>query len=402
MDLNINKINTFSESINSSITTFLIEENKVNITIQGVRDFIVYLQKQFSNISKYKSIESDIIKYLETYDFKQEKNFDDIKNCCNVLPRIEENILQLGQMAKSVKKRPNRYGLVSTVNSCLEFTKYCVDKMKVCEVDKAISKSSTLLKRLQLVIDAFRKEDDLLKEIELLLKENKRLLSNYPAYENELNLFLTSYPHENNVDIQYIKQHLQDLSTIDKKFVELRREVELIKKYVDRYGKKNIESKASIILEQGTKNLVYSDLYRVNEFLDKALKRIGELKNEFQKEEKGLQVLYNELQANVVDIWQEDSDALCMYIKQILDKRTCYVDFSTDDIIRKKNSAIQKKGSDIQSVLAKYNWLKRKRYQQQILTLRRIGISYNKFIQGINDIKSNRNFFTKIYELIFC
>lgn len=401
MDLNIDKINAFTESINSSIKTFLVEENKVNITIQGVRDFIVYIQKQYSNILKYKSIESDIIKYLETYDFKQGKNFDDIKNCCNVLPRIEENILQLGQMAKSVKKRPDRYGLVSTVNSCLEFTKYCADTMKVCEVDKAISKSSTLLKRLQLIIDAFQKEDNLLKEIKLLLKENKPLLSNYPAYENELNIFLKSYPHENNVDMQYIKQHLQDLSTIDKKFVELRKEVEFIKKYVDRYGKKNIESKASIILEQGTKNLVYSDLYRVNEFLDKVLKRIAELKNEFQKEEKGLLTLYNELQANVVDIWQEDSDALCMYIKQILDKRTCYVDFSTDDIMRKRDSAIQKKGSDIQSVIAKYNWLKRKRYQQQILTLRRIGISYNKFIQGIDDIKSNRSFFTKIYELIF-
>ena len=103
MDLNIDKINAFTESINSSIKTFLVEENKVNITIQGVRDFIVYIQKQYSNISKYKSIESDIIKYLETYDFKQGGNFDDIKNCCNVLPRIEENILQLGQMAKSVK-----------------------------------------------------------------------------------------------------------------------------------------------------------------------------------------------------------------------------------------------------------------------------------------------------------
>lgn len=401
MDLNSSKINVFAESIKTSIKTFLVEENNINATVKSIGDFIVYLQGQDYYISKFKSVESDIVKYLETYDFKKRSSFDVVKHCCDTLPNIEGKIAQMSQMAKSVHKRPDRYGLVSSVNSCVSFTKYCAEEMAMREVDQTLSKSSVLIQSLRQVIDAFRKEDELLKEINLILKKHNPLLQNYPAYEKELKVFLSSYPHENNVDMQYIKQHLQDLSTIDKKFIEIRKEIELISKYVDRYNKKQIESKSKTILEQGTKNLVYSDLYRVNDFINKALQRIEDVKKDFRNEERIVQSHYKELQANTVNMWKEDLDHICTHIKHILDKGTCFVDFSVDDLIRKKNSAIQKKSSDIQYIYSKHHWLKRKRYQQELLNITRIGISHSKFIEGINDIKANRSFITKLYEFIF-
>ena len=401
MDLNINKINAFTESINSSIKTFLVEENNLNTTVQNVGDFIVCLQRQYSNISKYKSVETDIINYLESYDFKRGNNFDVVKHCCDVLPNIEGKIAQMNQMVKSVHKRPDRYGLTVCLNDCVNFTRYCAEEMTMGEVDKVLVKSSALIQKLQQVIVAFRKEDDLLKDINLMLKEQSLLLQRYPAYEKELRLFLSSYPHENNIDMQYVKQRIQDLSAIDKKFIELKEETEIIIKYADRYEKKNIVSKSKVILEQGSKNLTYADLYRVNNFIIKALTRINDMRKEFQKEERDVSDLYKKLRANTVDMWQEDTERMCMYIRQIMDKKICYVDFSMNDLIAKKTSAVQKKNLDIQNIILEHPWLKRSRYRQQILNLSKAGVSYSQFSQGINDIKSNRDFITKLYELIF-
>lgn len=401
MDLNINKINAFTESINSSIKTFLVEENNLNTTVQNVGDFIVCLQRQYSNISKYKSVETDIINYLESYDFKRGNNFDVVKHCCDVLPNIEGKIAQMNQMVKSAHKRPDRYGLTVCLNDCVNFTRYCAEEMTMGEVDKVLVKASALIQKLQQVIVAFRKEDDLLKDINLMLKEQSLLLQRYPAYEKELRLFLSSYPHENNIDMQYVKQRIQDLSAIDKKFMELKEETETITKYADRYEKKNIVSKSKVILEQGSKNLIYADLYRVNNFIIKALTRINDMRKEFQKEERDVSDLYKKLRANIVDMWQEDTERMCMYIRQIMDKKICYVDFSMDNLIAKKTSAVQKKNLDIQNIILEHPWLKRSRYRQQILNLSKAGVSYSQFSQGINDIKSNRDFITKLYELIF-
>lgn len=401
MDLNINKINAFTESINSSIKTFLVEENNLNTTVQNVGDFIVCLQRQYSNISKHKSVETDIINYLESYDFKRGNNFDVVKHCCDVLPNIEGKIAQMNQMVKSVHKRPDRYGLTMCLNDCVNFTRYCAEEMTMGEVDKVLVKSSALIQKLQQVIVAFRKEDDLLKDINLMLKEQSLLLQRYPAYEKELRLFLSSYPHENNIDMQYVKQRIQDLSAIDKKFMELKEETEIITKYADRYEKKNIVSKSKVILEQGSKNLIYADLYSVNNFIIKALTRINDMRKEFQKEERDVSDLYKKLRANTVDMWQEDTERMCMYIRQIMDKKICYVDFSMNDLIAKKTSAVQKKNLDIQNIILEHRWLKRSRYRQQIINLSKAGVSYSQFSQGINDIKSNRDFITKLYELIF-
>ena len=202
MDSNINKVDVLAESVSASIKAFLIKENNVSTTVRSIGDFIVYLQGQHARISKYKSVESDIINYLETYDFKRKNTFDVVRRCCDTLSIIEGNIAQMSQMVAFVHKRPDRYGLASLVNSCMDFTGYCAEKMTMREVDEALGNSSTLIRRLQQAIDAFRQEDDLLKEIKLILKEHNCLLRNYPAYANELKLFLSSYPHENHVDMQ--------------------------------------------------------------------------------------------------------------------------------------------------------------------------------------------------------
>ena len=401
MDLNSSKIKVFAESINTSIKTFLVEENHINTTVKSIGDFIVYLLDQYPYISKFKSVESDIIKYVEAFDFKKKNSFDIVKHCCETLPNIEGRIAQMSQMSKSVHKRPDRYGLVASINSCVNFTKYCAENMTMRDTDKALKESSALIQRLHQVIDAFRQEDDLLKEIKLMLKKHKPILQNYPAYEKELNDFMLSYPHEKNVDMQYIKQHLLDLSTIDKKFSEIKIVIEQISKYADRHNKKQIESKSRTILEQGTKNLVYSDLYRVNDFINKALQRIEDVKKDFRNEERIVQSHYKELQSNTVDMWTEDLDYMCTHIKHILDNGTCFVNFSVDELIKKKDSAIQRKHSDIQNIYSKHHWLKRKKYRQEILNITRIGASRSSFIQGIDTIKLSRSLFTKLYELIF-
>lgn len=401
MDFNKDKINKFTESIHSSIKTFLNEECKVKERVLSIRDFIVYLNGQCSQISKFKNVESDIKKYLEMYDFNSGNNFEGVKHCCETLPAIEGKISTIISKAKILYKKPNRYGLELTMNNCADFARYCRDKMKMNEVDKALKKSDSLIQRLQQIIDDFKKEDSLLNEINQLLQKHKSLLQNYPAYEKELKLFISSFPHENNMDMQYVKQHLQDLSTIDKKYKSLNNELEKIGGYVDRHNKKQVESKSKIILEQGKKNLIHSDISQVNDLINKSLNAINIMKTEFEKDEKIIISFYNELCSNTVDMWQEDVDCMCLKIKQIIDKKPCCTVYSMDEFIRNRNAAINKKRLDIQTIISGYHWLNRPRYQQLILNLSRTGVSYQVFVKGIQDIKSNRNIFVKLYENYF-
>ncbi len=401
MNSDIDKIGELTKALNASISAFLAGESRVNVATQQIKEFVAYLQGRYSQISKYKSVEAGIVEFLNGCDFKQKMNFDGIRHCCDALPAIEQKIATMSQMAGTmVNKRPDRYGLSVTVNDCVAFTRYCAERMSIGDADKAMTVASRLIGRLQQVIYSFQKEDATLQSINRLLKEQSRLLQSYPLYEKEIRTYLSGYPHGNNADIQYVKQHLADLATIDARFNALVQGVADISTYADRHDKRQVEQKARQFISAGHKNMVYSDLARANELITKLLGRINDVKNEFRQEERSVSEFYRELNAGTADIWTEDSAEICSYLKRIMDRGTCLSVFSMDDIMKKKSAAVEKKRRDIQDMIIKYPWLKRDKYRQQIDNLTGSGTSYRRFVGGVEDIKNGRSLFTKLYELI--
>lgn len=401
MNSDIEKIGELAKALNASITDFLAGESRVNEATRQIKEFVAYLQGRYSQISKYKSVEAGIVEFLNGCDFKQKMNFDGIRHCCDALPVIEQKIATMSQMAGTmVNKRPDRYGLSATVNDCVAFTRYCAERMSIGDADKAMAEATRLIGRLQQVIDSFQNEDATLRNINLLLKEQSRLLQSYPLYEKEMRTYLSGFPHGNNADIQYVKQHLADLATIDARFNALVQGVADISTYADRHDKRQVEQKARQFISAGHKNMVYSDLARANELITKLLGRINDVKNEFRQEERSVSAFYRELNAGTADIWTENSAEICSYLKRIMDRGTCLSVFSMDDIMKKKSAAVEKKRRDIQDMIIKYPWLKRDKYRQQIDNLTGLGTSYRRFVGGIEDIKNGRSLFTKLYELI--
>lgn len=401
MNSDIEKIGELAKALNASITAFLAGESRVNEATRQIKEFVAYLQGRYSQISKYKSVEAGIVEFLNGCDFKQKMNFDGIRHCCDALPVIEQKIATMSQMAGTmVNKRPDRYGLSVTVNDCVAFTRYCAEKMTIDDADKAMAEATRLIGRLQQVIYSFQKEDATLQSINRLLKEQSRLLQSYPLYEKEIRTYLSGYPHGNNADIQYVKQHLADLRTIDERFDALGQVAADISGYADRYNKRQVEQKIRQFIEAGHKNMAYSDLPRVNEMIMKLLSHVNDVKNKFRLEERNVSEFYRELNAGTADIWTEDSAEICSYLKRIMDRGTCLSGFSMDDIMKKKSAAVEKKRRDIQDMIIKYPWLKRDKYRQQIDNLTGSGTSYRRFVGGIEDIKNGRSLFTKLYELI--
>jgi hypothetical protein len=251
------------------------------------------------------------------------------------------------------------------------------------------------------VTDAFQSEDDLLAEINCLIKENDKLLKKYPLYAKELKSYISAYPHDNNEDMQYVKEHLKDLSDIDAKFGELKKEQKLISKYADRHDKNTIESKSKVFIQQGAKKLIHSEISQVTELIKEALLEIENVKNNFLQDEKDFQIFHKELQDSIVDIWEEDFDLINTDVKDILDKGSCYVDFSIDEFINRKDYAIQKKSYEVKNIFSRYNFLNRSRYKKQISHLLNVGISYDGFVGEINKIIKSRGFFVRMHEAIF-
>lgn len=401
MGSDIDKIGELTKALNASISAFLAGESRVDEGIRQIKDFIAYLQGRYSYIQKFKSVEAGIIKFLNGCDFKQKLNFGGIRHCCDTLPAIEQKIVQMSQMAGTmVNKRPDRYGLSASVNDCVAFTRYCAEKMTIDDADKAMAEATRLIGRLQQVIDSFQNEDATLRNINLLLKEQSRLLQSYPLYEKEMRTYLSGFPHGNNADMQYVKQHLADLRTIDERFDALGQVAADISGYADRYNKRQVEQKIRQFIEAGHKNMAYSDLPRVNEVIMKLLSHVNDVKNKFRQEERSVSEFYRELNAGTADIWTEDSAEICSYLKRIMDRGTCLSGFSMDDIMKKKSAAVEKKRRDIQDMIIKYPWLKRDKYRQQIDNLTGSGTSYRRFVGGVEDIKNGRSLFTKLYELI--
>lgn len=401
MNSDIEKIGELAKALNASITAFLAGESRVNVATQQIKEFVAYLQGRYSQISKYKSVEAGIVEFLNGCDFKQKMNFDGIRHCCDTLPAIEQKIVQMSQMAGTmVNKRPDRYGLSASVNDCVAFTRYCAERMTIDDADKAMAEATRLIGRLQQVIDSFQNEDATMRNINLLLKEQSRLLQSYPLYEKEMRTYLSGFPHGNNADMQYVKQHLADLRTIDERFDALGQVAADISGYADRYNKRQVEQKVRQFIEAGHKNMAYSDLPRVNEMIMKLLSHVNDVKNKFRLEERNVSEFYRELNAGTADIWTEDSAEICSYLKRIMDRGTCLSGFSMDDIMKKKSAAVEKKRRDIQDMIIKYPWLKRDKYRQQIDNLTGSGTSYRRFVGGIEDIKNGRSLFTKLYELI--
>ena len=401
MNSDIEKIGELAKALNASITAFLAGESRVNEATRQIKEFVAYLQGRYSQISKYKSVEAGIVEFLNGCDFKQKMNFDGIRHCCDALPAIEQKIATMSQMAGTmVNKRPDRYGLSATVNDCVAFTRYCAERMTIGDVDKAMAEAARLIGRLQQVIDSFQKEDATLQSINRLLKEQSRLLQSYPLYEKEIRTYLSGFPHGNNADMQYVKQHLADLATIDARFNALVQGAADISSYADRHDKRQVEHKVRQFIDAGHKNMVYSDLARANELITKLLGRINDVKNKFRQEERSVSAFYRELNAGTADIWTENSAAICSYLKRIIDKGTCHANFSQADLREKRNAAAEKKRRDIQAMYMKHPWLKRNKYRQQIAALTGPGASYRRFVGGVEDIKNSRSLFTKLYELI--
>lgn len=401
MNAGKNKINVLTEALGASIKAFQAEEDRVAESMQCMKRFIVYLQRQDSYIQKYKSVEAGIITFLDSHKFEQKADFDAIKHACDLLPGIDNQVLQVGQMVESLRNRPDRYGLTTCIKDSETLVRYSRENMKPAEADKVSKQFSSLISTLQNVIDCFRKEDEVLNEINLVLKDNNTLLREYPLYEKEIKDFLSAYPHQDNIDMQYVKQHIEDLVSADRWFAQLKEEIDVLSQYADRFDKEQVVSNAAMLFMQGHKNLVYSDLSRVKTVINKARSKIREVRKKFQEEEKSVASLYHALSAKTIDVWLEDAERIGMYIKrQIIDRGACYVDFSLDKLFQERDSSIGRKRYDMQGVMSKYGWLKRERYQPMLHNLYRTDISYNEFIRKINEIKSSRGFFTRIFESI--
>lgn len=394
-------ISVLTAALNNSINAFLAGERATDAMSGDVAGFVAYLSGQQTHICQFRSVESDIVKYLETYVFKKKNDFDKVRHICDILPGLEANIEQMGRIAQGFSSRPDRNGLGAILGEFSGFVTYCAENMVAGAVDEALAKSSELLRRMMDVSSAFKREDALFKDISLLLKDNAALLQDYPCYEEELKTFLSEYPHEGSDDMEYVKLRLQDLSIINERFGALKKEINEVSSYADRYNINDIREKAGTIVDQGRKNLKHADLTQVSTLIRKGLKRIEDSKKEFRKEERTLKSLYKKLTDNSIDMWSEDSASMANLIIGIINRGACFVRFSLDDINAEKDSLVRKKLSEIEQVKIQYRWLNRRRYTQPVYNLSRTGISYRKFLNGIEDIKSERSIFTKLYEGIF-
>lgn len=292
MSMDTDKFNSYVEALNNSIKTFLVEEKSTYSKSRQIDDFVVYLERQESEIKKFRGVETDIVAWLNLYDFEKGSGFDAIRHGCDSLYPIEEGIAKIKDLIKSLHNRPDRYGLSAQIKACNDYMKFCFEQMKMSDIDKSIAEINKRISGLQSIIACFQKEDDCLDRIKRFINGNRPLLQKYPAYTRELKSFIDAFPHEKLTDLAQIEKFVEHLKNIDQKFGALEQAWKDLSQYAARLKGTEIESAVMSTSTTTKAALVHSQLSQTDSQLANQIVSLKNLKRKYDKEAADLSLIH--------------------------------------------------------------------------------------------------------------
>jgi hypothetical protein len=359
-----------------------------------------FLTDNAVEIGKFQAVKDEMVDYLQNFSFMGNIDFTPVKNQLIPLLPIRQKLAQMGEEAKKLARKPDRYNCFRAMEVCKQLALFCSKEMKSTDYDKvteALEKNIPALLKIQ---QEFEIENKILADIKEIIKKHNTV-KKYAAFNVELQQFVAGFPHNRDSDLKTVEQYLSVLEDINKRVEEIDKQWAIVENYADRHNKNAVAIQTRATLSFVFMSMCFADMSSSKSNLQKQLSALENLITAFVDEQRETVALRDKLKNKSPDLWQEDNEQLISELDSIIKKGTTTSIFVLQNFYSRVQSATIKRLQDISLVEQKYKWLRRSRYVYGLNNLKNRCISFSNFQLEIKIIRKSRGLFTKLIEAIF-
>jgi len=398
----IKKENTkYFAAIMLSIEDLHKTETEVENEIVLFSKFTDFLIKNADEIGKFHAVENEIVDFLQRFSFTGKIDFTPLRDKLLLLPAIRQKLVEMGNEAKKLVGLPDRYKCHKAMEVCRQLALFCVNEMKFGDYNHVTAALETNIPKLLSIQKEFEKEKQILLDIKKAIQQHTVILNKFSAYNAEIQQFVSYFPTNRDTDLKTVESSLSILNGIYVQTTKIETTITQIRSYVNRYNKNAVSQQIENLLSSVYSRMKISDTNRVDAELKKAMANLQNVINVFDKENKDINTLRNQLMKKSPDLWQENNEQFIAELDIIIKKGTEKSNFALQDFHSRIQTATTKRVNDIENTRQQYKWLKRNRYAIDLNRLTTEYIKFSVFQSEIDSIRKGRGLPTKIFEAIF-
>ena len=364
-------------------------------TIHRDRDamtgFVGYLTQNEAEITKFGKATDEVCEYLNKYDFVRGYQFDAMQKKLELLHPLRMKLAKMGEEAKKLTSFPDRYDSKRAIEICRGLALTCMERMSLAEIGKVEDLVDTNTKKLIDIQHLFERDKNTLEQINAVLESNNSILSKCKAYQNELKLYVSEFPHQGTDDLEFVKSRVSTAKQVVDLWVTVEKSIEGIRDYADRHDKSALIDKYSQIVVGLSSKMRYADVGNYKAQLNGVLQDVRTLCDAFEKDGNELKSFQQSLMLKKADIWKEDNERLLSKVSAVLNSDSKKASFDLGKLRTEYVTAKQKRIEDIDATLKRYRWLgSSRRYKSSHDALKAKYITSTEYQTSVEMIRKER------------
>ena len=168
-----------------------------------------------ADISKFIQAKTQVESFLDGYDFRDGFQFVEMNKKIDSLLLLRSKLAIMGEEAKKLSTRPDRYGSQRAIGLCRDLAIKCKERLKLEEADKAVALAVANTQKLISIRSQFESDGDVLYQINEAIDSNMNVLGKFKAYLAEIRRYVDAFPHSGQDDLSEINGRIDAAKQID-------------------------------------------------------------------------------------------------------------------------------------------------------------------------------------------
>ena len=378
------------EKLIQSVSTFTSVGESIQRDKSAMNAFADIVNKDEARIDKFEKASSQVGAYLDSFAFEKGFRFDDMSGKIGNLVTLFAKITAMIEEAKKLSVHPDRYDSHKAIEVCKAFALKCKGALKIEEAGSAIALAENNTKKLAGIRAMFEDDSLILQQIQKLMQEKAVLLDKYRAYQADLRQYVDAFPHSGKDDLEEVNKAVGALVQIDGFRNQVKKNVDTIVKYADRYNKGSVVADFGSLENEMATRMRIADVSHIKQRLKNIDDRVQGVRSAFDNERETLQDIYDSLTRRSPDIWKENNEALIDNIDGLLESELCTKPFNLSEIQNSIGIFKQNRRSDIQKALNENPWLNNNKHRSFHNDLVNTYMFRSDYYYRINNAKKQR------------
>lgn len=343
------------ESLMDVVAAYDICEQSIIKDNDYVTSFVDKITNDENDIAKFVQAQTQIISFLNDYDFKAGFQFDEMNKKVDSLLLLRANLAMMEEEVKNLSIMPDRYGSQKAIGICRDLALKCSESLKLEEAEAAALVESNTQKLIA-IRNQFESDNALLAEINKIIDENNKVLSKFKAYYEELKKYVGEFPHSGD-DLAEVNSRIEKVVMINTIWTRTQTVINKIENWANRNNKASVIKLYQSIVDDMTYRMLCSNVNSFKFKLEDIAKQAQYVIDAFDEERQDLIDVFSEVSKRDSKMWKGDTenmiDKLNAWLKA--DTRTQQLDLA--QIKKEIKELIDRRKKDIRNTTITYPWL---------------------------------------------